>query len=362
MRYCQDFGRDALAIGASRAECVAWLSQFVGYECGVRQMNPDSVKGVYIPAILAMMSHHGVVSKKMIEASTHDIVNKTFTGMKKFFHKVHPTAGKVKVPFTISAANKATSMLQSKELVFPKIESLDPTRRALAIDRIGLALLFGIFFLLRKSEFLYKKATDQPATRHHLILYDQDDRIIPYAEIGIIRATRVLFDVHRGKADQHGKCRFNSHTMQDSGTCIVSRLERYIAVTRGAPYHAKATDVLFEVKGLPRLTAGCLETIMKAVVTSFGLPADRISAHSLRYGGATLLAAAGFPEYVIAQYGGWAEGSESLRIYTRPTKTMIDRVSKQMSAGGCNSVEHELMMHIIAVDAIEVRARRAPKA
>ena len=35
----------------------------------------------------------------------------------------------------------------------------------------------------------------------------------------------------------------------------------------------------FEVKGLPRLTAGCLETIMKAVVTSFGLPAVRISAH-----------------------------------------------------------------------------------
>ena len=116
------------------------------------------------------------------------------------------------MPFTISAANTATSMLLSKELVFPKIESLDPTKRALAIARIGpVLLLCGIFFLLRKSEFLYKKATDQHAIWHHLIFYDQDDRIIQYAEIGITRPTRALFDVHRGKADQHGKGRFNSH-------------------------------------------------------------------------------------------------------------------------------------------------------
>ena len=60
---------------------------------------------------------------------------------------------------------------------------------------------------------------------------------------------------------------------------------------------------------------------------------------------------------MIAQYGGWAEGSESLRIYTRPTKLMIDRVSKQMSEGGSSSAEHELMMHIIAIDAVEARGK-----
>lgn len=332
------------------------LSKFVAYECGARQMNPDSIKGVYIPAILAMMSNLGAWNK-IREASSHDIVKKTLNGMKKYYTKVNPTGNKVKVPFTISAANKAISMLSSGELVIPKLALQGSPLRALGIDRIGLALLFGIFFLLRKSEFLFKKEKDMPATRHHIIFYDQQDQIIPYSDIGRIPATRILFDVHRGKTDQHGRGRFNSHTRQESGTCIVSRLERYIAVTRAKPYLAKESDALFEVRGLPRLTSDCLTTVMKAVVTSFGLPADRISAHSLRYGGATLLAAAGFPEYVIAQYGGWAEGSESLRIYTRPTKLMIDRVSKQMSEGGSSSAEHELMMHIIAIDAVEARGK-----
>ncbi len=42
------------------------------------------------------------------------------------------------------------------------------------------------------------------------------------------------------------------------------------------------------------------------------------TSHSLRYGGATMMAAAGFPQYIIAIYGGWTENSTSLRIYTKP--------------------------------------------
>ena len=72
---------------------------------------------------------------------------------------------------------------------------------------------------------------------------------------------------------------------------------------------------------------------MKATVTAMGLPADRVSTHSLRYGGATMLASGGYPEYIIAMYGGWAEGSTSLRRYTRLTSAVIGDVSRSPHAG-----------------------------
>ena len=57
----------------------------------------------------------------------------------------------------------------------------------------------------------------------------------------------------------------------------------------------------------------------------------RMTSHSLRYGGATMLAAAGLPHYIIAIYGGWSPDSASLRIYTRPSHEMVDMVSQHMA-------------------------------
>jgi len=65
---------------------------------------------------------------------------------------------------------------------------------------------------------------------------------------------------------------------------------------------------------------------MRGTTTASGLPAESISAHSLRYGGATALSQAGFPEYIIAFYGGWVDGSAAMRRYivqTAPTRTLV---------------------------------------
>ena len=60
----------------------------------------------------------------------------------------------------------------------------------------------------------------------------------------------------------------------------------------------------------------------------------QVTSHSLRYGGATMLAAAGFPHYVIAIYGGWAEDSKTLRVYTKVSEQMISVVSTHMALMG----------------------------
>jgi integrase len=89
---------------------------------------------------------------------------------------------------------------------------------------------------------------------------------------------------------------------------------------------------------------------MKQTATAMGLPAARVSTHSLRYGGATILAAGGYPEYIIAMYGGWAEGSASLRRYTRPTMATVADVSRHMQAmQRCNAEDDHLAITIAKV-------------
>ena len=61
---------------------------------------------------------------------------------------------------------------------------------------------------------------------------------------------------------------------------------------------------------------------MKAVCDLLGLPADNISGHSLRYGGASTLGMAGYPEYIIAFYGAWAFNSKAMRVYIRPSNAI----------------------------------------
>ncbi len=52
------------------------------------------------------------------------------------------------------------------------------------------------------------------------------------------------------------------------------------------------------------------------------------------------------------RYGGWVEGSESLKIYIRPTRETIDRVSRYMASGGDATAEAELLMHVKSVHQI----------
>jgi len=75
----------------------------------------------------------------------------------------------------------------------------------------------------------------------------------------------------------------------------------------------------------------------------------RATSHSLRYGGATMLAAAGFPHYVIAIYGGWSPDSKTLRFYTKPSNEMIKLVSAHMAAMASTSASKCFIMDAFVV-------------
>jgi hypothetical protein len=61
------------------------------------------------------------------------------------------------------------------------------------------------------------------------------------------------------------------------------------------------------------------------------------------------LAAAGFPQYIIAAYGGWTADSKAMRIYTCMTQPANALVSQHMSRAylqrPAKEVVNDLLMH-----------------
>lgn len=191
---------------------------------------------------------------------------------------------------------------------------------------------------------LYKEGKYLPPTRASVTFFDARRQPIPYHLVGSSGANKAVWlrnNVHVGKTDQFGEGRIHLIMAQPGGNCSLAIFQRYFGLSRDAG--ASLTDSLFDCPDLPRLTAHTLSTIMKATVTALGLSASRISTHSLRYGGATALAASGFPEYVILMYGGWKEGSASLRRYIRPSIDIVHSVSAHMHRMSLNSISDDHM-------------------
>ena len=131
-------------------------------------------------------------------------------------------------------------------------------------------------------------------------------------------------------------------------TCVVRRLEECIRVSRDC-FHATADSLLFSVPGLPvDLSSAVLTAVMRDTTTALVLPAKLVSAHSLRYGGATALSQAGFPEYIIAFYGGWVNGSVAMRRYIGQSAQTRRVVSSHMAKTAYATSVEELVRETIA--------------
>ena len=62
---------------------------------------------------------------------------------------------------------------------------------------------------------------------------------------------------------------------------------------------------------------------MKSVTLVLGFDPTKVSAHSCRYGGASLLASFGLPQYLIEYFGGWAKDSKTLPLYAQPDASAL---------------------------------------
>ena len=159
-RYCEFFGKSIMCEDAGYApmpfhDIITQIQNYIHFECAIRQMQPDSIKNVYLAGIADYFDRCCVVNR-FREASNHNCVQLVLTSYSRSWKKKHPDASKVKIAFGLSYAVHAERMIQSGTLKVGGCVCSDRTNLISYMIgvRVITALWLGIFFLLRKNEFL----------------------------------------------------------------------------------------------------------------------------------------------------------------------------------------------------------------
>ena len=215
------------------------ISQFVGVEIGIRQVAPDSIRKVYLPGIANhLIQMQRITNFSFACNSTH--IKGLFAGYNRNWIKKHPDANKVKIPFGLTLASSAKEALRVNDITLEELSQhmgiITPAQESLVKARLFLCLIMGVFFLLRKGEYLQstrckKDRQGDPIgyclTRNMLTFYTDNDDAIPYSQIGVLLATSIKLTMLFSKADTTGKGRVLVHYRQgtDSPICVVRDME-----------------------------------------------------------------------------------------------------------------------------------------
>ena len=334
MRFCKAYGIDywlpARVYGYD--ETVEVVLAYIGFEVGIRKMNPTSIKTVYLGAI----ANHFVMNriKNQFQSSYKDrIVKLMLEGLLKLHYRINPKAENRKLAFTL----ELVKYLRQAVRVAGKILSKEVLRA------LELALKFGIYFLLRKSEYLpCSNGRSRGISWKQIKFYRKGGYEVQWDELRNMKAavSSITINIQFSKTDQYGHGRVVTHNRVDGTCCIVQDVVNW-AIYCQSTLCFGIDDFMFSKKSsVPIIVDNLVAFAMKAIVRMLGWKDDKVSAHSLRYGGATMLAAAGLPQYLIEYFGGWAENSKSLKeAYIKLASQGVDRVSNIFSRGFCQSLE-----------------------
>lgn len=311
-----------------------YLLGYIATQCGLRGLNPDTLKKSYLHGISDRLDAEGVEGHHIRTAAAHREVQQTLKGFEKLYRKLHPKADGLKLAFGMDLAQNAKRLMVRRGDF--RVESKgNHIMQRLLQERVYVCMAVGIYFMLRKSEHLCRKGNRPSDTRRkHLVFTDSGGRVIPYQDVGRRPAQKVTMVVKFSKADASGFGRRPSHTRQEGPEakelCVVQILEGYICKTREMGVGRE--DGLYDIPQMGRLTEERLHSIMESTTLELKVygKGTKATSHSLRYGGATMMAAAGFPQYLIAHYGGWDKDSKALQIYCRPSDESQERVSEFM--------------------------------
>jgi hypothetical protein len=157
------------------------IIQYVSWECGVCQLSPRSIRKWYLPGIAKRLARSMVVAQ-FRDATKTEIIRCVLDSYSKIWSRQQPSADFIKVPFTTALAQQTLEFLQLDAIVIHgKLVNPDSLLCRVVRCRIHAALMFGIFFLLRKSEYLATHDPPPLATggrilrRHMLSFYDPNN-------------------------------------------------------------------------------------------------------------------------------------------------------------------------------------------
>jgi hypothetical protein len=325
--YCNVVGINPTCSSFSGPDLIPWplaslqnfFASYICYEVVVRHMHPDSISKNYLGKVVNYLELNGFNPNAAAARSSRQI-KLIFKGLKKAYHLIHPAIEGRKIAFTLN-------MVEQFDHIWQQLGISCPLQRCAS----KLAAKLGIYFIMRRSEFLPNSSSNRGAQWKHLIFHNQDGYIIKNDDLQQGQAFSVTNHIPFSKSDPHGRGRVVTHYRQPDGqNCIVQDLENYVLFTRNS-LRARKQKYVFEVDGVRYTDARLLSSILKCTARYIGISDKSISLHSLRYGGATLLASASLPQYIIEHCGGWARDSGSLKIYVQLEKESAQAVSRAMS-------------------------------
>jgi len=309
------------------AQCACILAAYVSYEIVVRGLSPDSISKVYLCYITRFMSVE-IGNPHFKAARTNSLrFQLILRGLKRVYFSIHPKNESRKLAIT-------PDFIDQMDLALPQVSTFSEA----ILRRIWrLAFRMGIFFLMRRSEYLPSKRSNG-ASWEHIAFYDNDGNLLSRSHLHIGQASSVVNRIPFSKTDPHGKGRILAHFRQPSGeSCIVTDLEWWAIFSRDV-LHQYSDSYIFFVDGRSIIKSKELVSILRKIAAHLDIKSHAITLHSLRYGGATLLAMAGLPQYLIEHYGGWAPDSGSLRVYVQMGGASVQTVSRAMSVASNSSL------------------------
>ena len=109
--------------------CVNLLELYVGYECELRQLSPNSIERTYIPDIACMLERLHIFSN-FRAASNHRFIWILLGGFHRMWGKRHPACDQVKIPFALTLALHAEQLLRSGAVTSAGLRSSGDSRTA----------------------------------------------------------------------------------------------------------------------------------------------------------------------------------------------------------------------------------------
>lgn len=194
------------------------------------------------------------------------------------------------------------------------------------------ALLTAFTMLLRISEYVVVSGSD-----HHLrcgdITFVVGDVHVPSHELTLgLRdsVTEVLIKLRSSKTDKDGSgttfC-FPRTRENDPKTDICFMLACWSTTAAGRtsnqPFFSSSTR-----SGLWKVSSQHIASAVKELAVAFKFNPSRFTSHSLRYGGASTLAAAGLPDCWIQVYGRWK--SLTFLQYIKLSHNIFDTIQETM--------------------------------
>jgi len=283
---------------------------------------------------LAGLQHHFYLSDAGVSVWS-PLIHQILKGFFRLESVERPLSLRHKLPFTRSMVESSRQLILNR---LPRFEGL----------AIYAALCMGLMFLFRKSEYLTDDKRKPKVTNGVVVTllasnvhfwygstpYAACDPLLPSSPPDLLSMYLPL-----SKGDPYGKGATRFFPLAPSNPlCMVSFVHSYAKQAQ-----LRANDCFFAG---PRcvVSSATIAIVLKATALALGIPADRISIHSLRVGGLVVLFAAEVPDSLKQLAGRWAS-PHSFITYARATLEQYATIANALNNPALVTAEQVKMFY-----------------